>query len=182
MVEKAFAFWKEIDREIQDQSEARHKGINPHRGSISVTFPRQTPPSSRIPPKEVDPTAFLKPIKKNRPHSIAVVPTKQMDDVISQNTTATSEQENGVEADTKTTSTSMSAPPTLESRKPSKKKDSKSRQQTVGAVSNKKTSGFVSYLDGPIDFPQVMNKEDINYYNYNQQLIINICIQRGYPY
>lgn len=162
MVEKAFAFWKEKDREILDQSEARHRGINPHRGGMSVTFPRQNPPSSQIPPKEVDPTEFLKPIKKNRPHTIAVVQPKQIDDVISQNITATSEQENGEEADTKTTSTSMSAPPTLESRKPSWswKKDSKSRQQTVGAVSNKRTSGFISYLDGPIDFPQETTNED----------------------
>ena len=163
MVEKAFAFWKEKDRQIQDQSEARHRGINPLRGGMSVTFPRQNPPSSQIPPKEVDPTEFLKPIKKNRPHSIAVVQPKQMDDVVSQNTTATFEPENGEEADTKTTFTSMSAPSTLESRKPSWswKKDSKSRQQTVGAISNKRTSGFISYLDGPIDFPQVIT-------NYNQ--------------
>ena len=147
MAEKAFAFWQEKDRDIQQQS-ARKQTPGPakeHKPTPvqSKTFPARNP--------VVDPSELYRPLKRGeRPHSVSSTSPRSPRMLSHSHTpNVPTIMERGKESEDEQDSVFppiQSAPPTLEHSEVLRRESSdRARHQSVG--------GFVSYLDGPLTTP-----------------------------
>lgn len=135
MAEDAFAFWKEKDKSLQQES----RSISPRPNNVTTTLTFRSTTRTETLLSGIDPSELYLPLRTptraERPHS--VVARIRHDYQTRMEEEEDNPQRTGVQ----------SAPPTLDQSQRQPLRRQRPRHQSV--VGNSSTS-FVSYLDGPI--------------------------------